>query len=138
MKDINFTALEATVLRGCEPVRHSFWVVSHDWHSPYIVVDLSRLTKETGEVLLHEIRIPVLPEAANLPHPKGDSRYRFREEPFDWPQTQHVSVERFRDPSEYEERISLESFHLQPEEAERRHRRMPGGSHRTSQQKPDI
>jgi hypothetical protein len=137
MSDIfedTFTALEATVIRGCDPVRHCFWVVSHDWHSPYIVVDLTRLIKESGEVLLHEVRIPVLPESANLPHPNGDPRFRFREEPFDWSQTHHVRVAHFRDSSEYEEHISHESFHLPPEEAEFRHGRMPDGSPRKNQQ----
>ena len=140
MEDIkfDFTALEATVIRGFDPVRHCFWVVFHDWHSPYIVVDLSRLTKDSGEVLLHEVRIPVLPESANIPHPNGNPRYRFREAPFVWSQTQHVLVERFRDSSEYEKRISHESFHLQPEEAEFRHGRMPDGSPHKSQQKSDI
>ena len=118
-----FRFLEATVIRGvADPVRHCYWAIFYNWHTPYIVVDLPQTTKSSGEVMRQEVRIPFLPELDSIPHPSGAVLHRFREDPFVWAQTMSVQVAAFRSPKEYRDTAPV-SFHLHPEEAATRHRR---------------
>ncbi|MFD2256347.1 hypothetical protein ACFSSA_06655 [Luteolibacter algae] len=118
----NITAIEATVIRSSEPVRHHFWCVFHDWHTPYIIVDLPEGVSSSGKITRHEARILVREDLNNTPHPNGNPNHLYRDVPFFWAENEWVPVEVYRNPSDCQERISPEDFHLDPEKAKVLHR----------------